>query len=461
MARAAGVGEVLGGVPGRSEAGRAARRDRADRSSSPPPAGSSPARAGRRSCRPWSPGWGRGCWCARAPNPARHRGLLAGLGLPAAVFTVAGEPTVELARAAVAAAREHGADVVAAIGGGSVIDARARRPPCCWATAATRWTTWRSSASGRPITRPSVPCVAVPTTAGTGAEVTANAVLASPEHGLKASLRSPLMLPRVALVDPLLTVSLPAGGHRGQRAGRAHPVPGAVRLAPGHPAHRRAGPRGAAPRGGGPARRLRRRRRPRRRGRTWPCAACSAGWRWPTRSSARCTASPASSAGSRTCRTAGLRGAAGPGHRGERARAAVRAPGAPRPGPVRRGRPAADRRSRRVRRGRPGLDPPDAHPARRSRAGRVRHRAASTPTTSPPKAARSSSMQGNPVALTHGDLRAIVPPGTLTAAAGLRCGAGGPGAAGGGRRRGARRCAVAEPAPPRHTLSRRVLRLRG
>jgi len=54
-----------------------------------------------------------------------------------------------------------------------------------------------------------VPCVAVPTTAGTGAEVTANAVLAVPSHRVKASLRSPLMIPRVALVDPLLTVSCP------------------------------------------------------------------------------------------------------------------------------------------------------------------------------------------------------------------------------------------------------------
>ena len=55
-----------------------------------------------------------------------------------------------------------------------------------------------------------MPCVAVPTTAGTGAEVTANAVLAAPEHRIKASLRSPLLIPRVALVDPQLTVSCPA-----------------------------------------------------------------------------------------------------------------------------------------------------------------------------------------------------------------------------------------------------------
>ena len=55
-------------------------------------------------------------------DPARHDGLLAGLGLAAAVFPVAAEPTVELARTAVGAARRHGADVIAAIGGGSVID---------------------------------------------------------------------------------------------------------------------------------------------------------------------------------------------------------------------------------------------------------------------------------------------------------------------------------------------------
>jgi alcohol dehydrogenase class IV len=63
--------------------------------------------------------------------------------------------------------------------------------------------------SGLAITRPAMPCVAVPTTAGTGAEVTANAVLAAPAHGLKASLRSPLMIPRIALVDPQLTASCP------------------------------------------------------------------------------------------------------------------------------------------------------------------------------------------------------------------------------------------------------------
>ena len=141
-------------------------------------------------------------------DPARHRELLAGLGLPAVVFTVAAEPTVELARACVAAAREHGADVVAAVGGGSVLDL-GKAAAMLLGNGGDPLDYLEVIGSGRKITQPSVPCVAVPTTAGTGAEVTANAVLASPAHGLKASLRSPLMIPRVALVDPELTVSCP------------------------------------------------------------------------------------------------------------------------------------------------------------------------------------------------------------------------------------------------------------
>ena len=141
-------------------------------------------------------------------NPARHAGLLAALGLPAAVFPVAAEPTVELARAGVAAAREHGADAVAAIGGGSVIDL-GKAVAMLLGNGGDPLDYLEAVGAGRKITQPAVPCVAVPTTAGTGAEVTANAVLASPAHRLKASLRSPLMIPRVALVDPQLTVSCP------------------------------------------------------------------------------------------------------------------------------------------------------------------------------------------------------------------------------------------------------------
>jgi alcohol dehydrogenase class IV len=141
-------------------------------------------------------------------DPGRHRGLLASLGSAAAAFPVDAEPTVELARAAVAAARQHGADVIAALGGGSVIDT-GKAVAMLLGNGGDPLDYLEVVGSGRDITRPAVPCVAVPTTAGTGAEVTANAVLAVPSHRVKASLRSPFMIPRVALVDPLLTVSCP------------------------------------------------------------------------------------------------------------------------------------------------------------------------------------------------------------------------------------------------------------
>jgi len=62
---------------------------------------------------------------------------------------------------------------------------------------------------GQPFTKSSAPYMAIPTTAGTGAEVTRNAVLGSPEQRVKVSLRSAFMLPRVALIDPELTYDLP------------------------------------------------------------------------------------------------------------------------------------------------------------------------------------------------------------------------------------------------------------
>jgi alcohol dehydrogenase class IV len=154
-------------------------------------------------------GYGSRVLICTGASPHRHADLLAGLSLPTVVFAVAGEPTVDLARAAVAAAREHGADVVAAIGGGSVIDT-GKAAAMLLGNGGDPLDYLEVIGAGRMITRPSAPCVAVPTTAGTGAEVTANAVLASPEHGVKASLRAATMLPRAALVDPLLTVSCPA-----------------------------------------------------------------------------------------------------------------------------------------------------------------------------------------------------------------------------------------------------------
>jgi len=141
-------------------------------------------------------------------RPDRFGDLVQRLAIPHAVFPVSGEPTVDVARAATEAAREHGADIVVAIGGGSVIDL-AKAVAMLLGNGGDPLDYLEVVGRGGRITRPAVPCVAVPTTAGTGAEVTHNAVLASPEHRLKASLRSPLMIPRVALVDPLLAVGCP------------------------------------------------------------------------------------------------------------------------------------------------------------------------------------------------------------------------------------------------------------
>src|SRR5260370_34468298 len=62
---------------------------------------------------------------------------------------------------------------------------------------------------GRPLAIPAAPAIAIPTTAGTGSEVTRTAVLGSPQHRVKTSLRSASMLPRLAVVDPELTSEPP------------------------------------------------------------------------------------------------------------------------------------------------------------------------------------------------------------------------------------------------------------
>jgi alcohol dehydrogenase class IV len=98
--------------------------------------------------------------------------------------------------------------MVIAIGGGSAIDAG----KAIAAAAANRGDLLEYLeviGKGRPLDSTPYPFIAVPTTAGTGSEVTRNSVLGSPDHAVKVSLRSPLMLARVAIIDPDLTRSLP------------------------------------------------------------------------------------------------------------------------------------------------------------------------------------------------------------------------------------------------------------
>jgi alcohol dehydrogenase class IV len=128
--------------------------------------------------------------------------------LAAEAFAVPSEPTVELVREGVKRIRSAGCDVIVSIGGGSAIDA-GKAIAAIATNGGEPLEFLEVVGKGRTISTPSLPFIAVPTTAGTGSEVTRNAVLGSIEHGVKASLRSPLMLPRVALVDPELTYEMP------------------------------------------------------------------------------------------------------------------------------------------------------------------------------------------------------------------------------------------------------------
>jgi alcohol dehydrogenase class IV len=139
-------------------------------------------------------------------SPERTESLVTALS--ADTFRVTGEPTVDLIREGSRHAVAAACDVVISIGGGSVIDA-GKAIAAIATNGGEPLEFLEVVGRGRALTVPPIPFIAVPTTAGTGSEVTRNAVLGSTEHGVKASLRSPLMLPQIAVVDPELTYTLP------------------------------------------------------------------------------------------------------------------------------------------------------------------------------------------------------------------------------------------------------------
>jgi alcohol dehydrogenase class IV len=144
-------------------------------------------------------------------SPARAAAIVEACraaGLAVTSFRVEGEPTIETVTRGVEHARRTGTDVVLSVGGGSAIDA-GKAIAALLANGGSPLDYLEVIGRGHVLTRPSVPFVAVPTTAGTGAEVTRNAVLQVGSHRVKASLRSPLMLPRIALVDPTLMLDMP------------------------------------------------------------------------------------------------------------------------------------------------------------------------------------------------------------------------------------------------------------
>jgi alcohol dehydrogenase class IV len=146
-------------------------------------------------------------------DPTRAGPLRQGLdplGLSSVTFAVEGEPTVELARDGTATAVSERCDAVVAFGGGSALDA-GKAIAALAANGGDPLDYLEVVGRGLPLTKPSLPLVAIPTTAGTGSEVTRNAVLGVKDAQVKASLRSPLMLPRLAVVDPDLLAGAPSG----------------------------------------------------------------------------------------------------------------------------------------------------------------------------------------------------------------------------------------------------------
>ena len=134
--------------------------------------------------------------------------LLREAGTSTVTFSVSGEPEISTIERGVALARSEPCDFVIGFGGGSVMDA-AKAIAAMLTNDGELLDYLEVIGRGKALTKTSAPFIAIPTTAGTGTEVTRNAVLASPQHKVKVSLRSPLMLAKVALIDPELTYDLP------------------------------------------------------------------------------------------------------------------------------------------------------------------------------------------------------------------------------------------------------------
>ena len=155
--------------------------------------------------------WGRRILLVAADRSERagsFRSLLEAHSEVIVDLPVTGEPTIESVSQGVQVARQARCDVVIGIGGGSVLDS-GKAIAALVTNGGEALDYLELIGRGQSLTRPAAPYIAIPTTAGTGAEVTRNAVLGSAEQRVKVSLRSPLMLPRLAVVDPELTYSLP------------------------------------------------------------------------------------------------------------------------------------------------------------------------------------------------------------------------------------------------------------
>jgi alcohol dehydrogenase class IV len=143
-------------------------------------------------------------------SSARLETILSSLrndGIEITLFSIGAEPDVHTVQTGARLAIESRCEVVVAMGGGSVLDG-GKAVAALATNPGDLFDYLEVIGKAQALANSALPMVAVPTTAGTGAEVTRNAVLHSPEHRVKASLRSPHLLPRVALIDPELTFTL-------------------------------------------------------------------------------------------------------------------------------------------------------------------------------------------------------------------------------------------------------------
>jgi alcohol dehydrogenase class IV len=124
------------------------------------------------------------------------------------IFNVTSEPTTDTVKNGIELARNAKSDLVISIGGGSVIDT-GKAIAAMLTNSGQLEDYLEVVGAGKPLSCTAAAHIAIPTTAGTGAEVTRNSVLGVPEQKVKVSMRSPLMLPRLAVVDPVLTYSMP------------------------------------------------------------------------------------------------------------------------------------------------------------------------------------------------------------------------------------------------------------
>ena len=155
--------------------------------------------------------FGRRALVVTGRNPGRAESLLKELRkheIDARTFSIFGEPEVHTVEQGVRLGKSEKCDLAIGFGGGRALDA-GKAIAAMLANDGELLDFLEVIGRGRALTKASLPFIAIPTTAGTGSEVTRNAVLASSEHRVKVSLRSPLMLPKIALVDPELTYPLP------------------------------------------------------------------------------------------------------------------------------------------------------------------------------------------------------------------------------------------------------------